>query len=106
MTAFHRSSRWAKFARKVRPVIQASLPAPCVNAFVWAGCRGVVHPDQKWDVAHRVSHHRDPFAPLSIEMVGPGHTKCNRIAGGKEGRQKQLARGRPNPRLPHEGSGW
>jgi hypothetical protein len=106
MTAFHRSSRWAAFTRKVRPILSAQLPAPCVNAFTWDGCAGVVMPGQAFDVSHIISHNVDPAQPLSLEMVGVAHTRCNRRAGGREGRAKQQRKTGEDARLPPEGSGW
>lgn len=101
MTAFHRSKEWLSFSRKVRPIIEAQLPLPCVQ-----GCGWPVLPGQRWDVSHLVSHHLNPFQPLTIEYVGPGHRHCNRSDGGKEGRAKQLQKKRDGKRLPPSGSGW
>lgn len=64
-------------------MIQASLPAPCVNACTKGG---IVQPTDTWDVAHRPGH--DAYlnaGHLSINHVGPAHRSCNRSAGGKVG---------------------
>lgn len=104
MSAIHRSSKWITFTRMARPIIARTLPAPCVDPK--PGCPGLVQPGQLWDIAHLVSHHRDPFQPLVLEAVGPAHRSCNRSQGGKEGRAKQIAHTRVDQRLPSEGSGW
>jgi hypothetical protein len=108
MTRFHRSKEWAAFSKKARPILAASLPLPCVNAYRWEGCRGVVHPGETFDVAHIVSHGVDPTQPLDMSRVGAAHSRCNRRAGAAEGGRKRAAqRKASNPkRLPPAGSGW
>lgn len=109
MTAFHRSAAWAAFSKRARPILAASLPAPCVNAGRWAGCRGVVHPGEAFDVAHIVSHNVDPTQPLDLSRVGPAHRLCNRKAGAAEGGRKRARTREGGPdakRLPPAGSGW
>lgn len=100
MSAIHRTKEWARFTRKVRPTIAAALPSPCVE------CGRAVMPGQRFDVAHIISHARDPFQPLSPELVGPAHPSCNRSAGAKENRARQLQRKRDADRLPSADSGW
>jgi hypothetical protein len=104
MSAIHRTSKWGTFTRMARPIIARTLPAPCVDPK--PGCPGIVTPDQPWDVAHLVSHHLDPFQPLTLAAVGPAHRTCNRTQGGKEGRAKQLQARRTDQRLPDKDSGW
>lgn len=88
----------------MRPIIKATLPAPCINP--GPGCSGIVQPDDRFDVSHLTSHHLDPWQPLTAEMVGPAHVSCNRRAGGKEGRAKQIEVKRIDRRLPSVTSGW
>ncbi len=104
VSAIHRTAEWGAFTRKVRPMIEATLPAPCVNPS--AICPGLVEPGSRFDVAHLVSHHLDPSQPLTPSAVGPAHPRCNRVAGAKEGRAKQLRAKREDAKLPPEGSGW
>lgn len=106
MTTFHRSSRWSSFSKKARPIIKAALPLPCVNAYAWEGCTGVVYPHEQFDVAHIISHHLDPFSALDMSSVGAAHSRCNRRAGGREGRAKQLKAKAENKKLPTADSGW
>ncbi|MGN7976522.1 hypothetical protein ACTJJ4_03030 [Microbacterium sp. 22195] len=109
MTRFHRTKEWASFSKKARPILAAALPLPCVNAYRWEGCRGVVMPGEAFDVAHIISHNVDPFQPLDMSMVGAAHQRCNRRAGAAEGgrkRAQQKARGGDDKRLPPAGSGW
>jgi hypothetical protein len=105
MSAIHRTKQWAKFTRMARPIITAQLPRPCVNH-----CGRMVEPGQRFDIGHLISHAIDPSQPLSLELVGPAHPGCNRQAGGREGRAKQLRKAQPlqqqDQRLPREGSGW
>jgi hypothetical protein len=106
VTAYHRTSRWLTFTKKVRPVIQQTLPRPCVDPK--PGCPGAVQPGDLWDVAHLpgLEAHRNPWMPLSIDVVGPAHRSCNRSQGARMGRAKQLARTRTNTKLPGPESGW
>lgn len=104
MSAIHRTAKWGAFTRKVRPLIQATLPAPCVSPK--PGCPGLVQPTDKWDVSHRIDHWRDPWQLLTIEAVGPGHRSCNRWRGAKDGRAQQLQRKADGQKLPREDSGW
>ena len=104
MSAIHRTARWANFTSRVRPIIQAALPLPCVDPA--PGCPGLVQPTDKWDTAHLVAHVHDPFQALTLENVGPAHRSCNRKNGGKLGKAKQMATKRQDQRLPAEGSGW
>lgn len=109
MTRFHRTKEWAAFSKRARPIIAASLPAPCVNAYRWSGCRGVVYPGEAFDVGHIVSHNVDPTQPLDMSRVGAAHRQCNRIAGAAEGGRKRArsrAGGADDKRLPPPGSGW
>lgn len=106
VTTYHRSSRWITFSKAARKVIQPTLPRPCVDPA--PGCPGLVQPSDQWDVAHLPGHeaHRAPWLPLSIDMVGPAHRKCNRSQGARMGRAKQLVRTRSKSKLPGPESGW
>lgn len=83
VTAHHRTTEWARITKVMRPRIQATLPAPCVNR-----CQlgGVVHPDEKWDVAH-IRDLGPGMYDDSPENLGPAHPRCNRSDGGKAGAQ-------------------
>ena len=95
MTGYHKSPQWARFARKAKPIIAATLPAPCVQPRCQLG--GTVYPEQAWDIGHL------PGVALgeeTIELVGPSHRRCNRSDGGKVGRAKQLEQTRTERRRP------
>ena len=93
MSAEHRTAEWAAVRRRARPIIEASLPAPCVD------CGGPVLRSQRWQVGHRVSVAvaKQQGWPLSrihaLTNLGPSHAKargqraCNQIEGGKLGAQ-------------------
>lgn len=104
LSAIHRTAAWGRFTRRVRPMIAATLPSPCIDPK--PGCAGLVLPGDRWDVAHIVSHHLDPMQPMTPEAVGPAHAACNRWHGAKEGRAKQLRAKRDDQRLPGADSGW
>jgi len=95
MSAHHRTPAWQKFTRYARPIITASLPAPCVNR-----CQlgGIVEPGQRFDVAHIIAPEHG--GTDTLDNVGPAHARCNRSDGGKAGRTKQLAAKRTEQRLP------
>lgn len=86
MTAHHRTAEWARFVRMARPIIKASLPAPCINR-----CKkgGIVYPEQRFDVAHiiDVAH----GGTDDLQNAGPAHPGCNRSDGGRAGARKTNA---------------
>lgn len=92
MSAHHRTAAWSKVQRVMRPRIAATLPARCVN------CPHLVMPDQKWEIGHIID------AALGGTNdgtnLGPAHVRCNRSAGGKAGRAKQIATMKNERRLP------
>lgn len=90
MTAYHRSPEWARFVRKARPIIAATLPAPCVQPRCQRG--GTVHPEEQWDVAHLPGHDARLGGELSLEVVGAAHRRCNRSDGGRTGNAIQQQR--------------
>ena len=81
MSEHHRTPGWQKFTGRVRPIIAATLPAPCVQP----RCRydGIVHEGQSFDVAHIISP--DLGGEDTVDNVGPAHPKCNRSDGGRVG---------------------
>lgn len=95
MSAHHRTSAWTKITKTMRPILKASLPAPCVNHCVLGG---VVYPEQAFDVAHIVDVALGGTDDRS--NLGPAHCKCNRSDGGKAGRAKQIATKREALRYP------
>lgn len=106
MSQYHRSARWLAFTAKARPIIARTLPAPCVDPR--PGCSGVVSPGDKWDVSHLPGYSaaRNPWMPLSLEIVGPAHRGCNRTNGARDNRQRQLAAKREDDRLPSKDGEW
>ena len=91
MTGLHRTPEWHRLVRKVRPAIEASLPAPCVNR-----CKrgGTVWPGTPFDVAHIVDAVLAPELELDPSNLGPAHPACNRSAGGRLGARRNNVRNR------------
>jgi 5-methylcytosine-specific restriction endonuclease McrA len=84
MSAVHRTAAYAAFTRKVRPIIEANLPAACIR------CGGVIRPGDRWHVGHIID---DALGgELSMSNVGPEHARCNTSAGGKLGASIQAGR--------------
>jgi len=73
VSAHHRTKEWAKVTRIMRPIIQASLPAPCI------GCGRLVYPDQPFDVGHIISV--DDGGTDDPSNLGPHHRGENRRDG-------------------------
>jgi len=96
MSAHHRTPAWQRFTRYARPILRASLPAPCVQPRCQLG--GVVEVGQAFDVAHIIPPEHG--GEDSLSNVGPAHPRCNRSDGGKAGRTKQVARRQTEKRLP------
>lgn len=104
MSAHHRSKAWAAVVRRVRPLIQARLPQPCVD------CGRPVLPDQRWQVGHIVSTVAARAMGWTREQMddstnlgpshGPGSGSCNQREGGKLGAAKTHAKKRTKRRLP------
>ena len=84
----------SKDSVRLRKIIAATLPAPCVNPRLCGGA--LVYPDQAWDVGHI----GDSLArgDKSPESVGPAHRKCNRSDGGRAGASKVNAQRKTNER--------
>lgn len=86
MSQHHKAAKWSTHSPKLRKLIKAQLPLPCVD------CGNAVLPEHRWDVGHRPgSEQRDGAAP-TFENVGPSHRRnehwpinCNQKAGGKAG---------------------
>lgn len=91
MTALHRTAYWQRLSRKWRPLIQAQLPLPCVNAGAHPSCTGVVMPTDKWHLGHLPGHDYSITHDIhpTIDQIGPSHYRCNLAAGGRIGTQKQ-----------------
>lgn len=89
----HRAASWSKVLRTIKPRVQASLPAPCIEP----GCHHLVQPDDAWDLGHVVSVERALRMGWTRQMIddpsnlGPACRAKNRSNGGKAGRAKQLA---------------
>lgn len=99
VSEFHQTSAWQRARRRARPLIEASLPLPCID------CGWPVLPGDgsRWEVGH--------ITPVSIargmgwsdeeinalsnlgpsHRKGPGQRACNRIAGGRLGAAKTNA---------------
>lgn len=101
MSQHHRTPAWSVVLRTIKPRVAAALPLPCVE-----GCGRTVNPGDTFDLAHIVSvaaakrlgwTERQMNDPSNL---GPAHPKCNRSAGGRQGRAKQVAAQRQTRRLP------
>jgi 5-methylcytosine-specific restriction endonuclease McrA len=95
MTAFHRTKEWYALTRKMRPLIKASLPQPCVD------CHRLVEDGEVWELGHIHSAALHPELALEPWNLGPSHRRCNRKAGGRMGAAKtnatkQRKTGEPN----------
>lgn len=84
MSGHHRKQKWTTHAPKLREKIARTLPAPCVE------CRNPVHPDEPWQVGHRVPASQGGMPTAA--NTGPVHTRCNLKAGGKLGARTTNAR--------------
>lgn len=84
MSDFHRTKEWSRFVRQVRPVIEASLPQPCVNG---AG-RCWIMPGQAFHVAHIMDAALYPDLALDRNNVGPACSAHNLADGGRAGARK------------------
>ena len=84
MSAVHRTKEWAAFARKARPIVEASLPQRCIK------CPGIIRPGTRWQLGHIVD---DALGgEMSMSNVGPEHPHCNASSGGKLGARIQSGR--------------
>jgi hypothetical protein len=94
MSRHHIAAGWSTISARMRPIIAAQLPLPCINPK--AGCPGLVQQGQLWDVAHvgDLATGGDP------SQVGPAHRHCNRSAGGKLGASMANANRRAAKRMP------
>lgn len=93
MSRHHAAVGHTSIARVARPVIQASLPQPCIQPRCRRG--GWVHPEDRWDVAH----YTDLGLGGDPNQVGPAHLVCNRSDGGKQGARITNARKRGSESL-------
>lgn len=84
MTATHKSKEWFAFTRRMRPIIAASLPQPCVD------CGQPVMRGDKWHVGHIIPDSQG--GPMQAWNCGPSHAKCNLSAGGRMGAAKTNAK--------------
>lgn len=71
----------AAFLKRMRPIIKAQLPLPCVNPR--PGCPGIVEHVDAWDVAHVIA--LDNGGGNTPDNVGAAHAGCNRADGGRRG---------------------
>jgi 5-methylcytosine-specific restriction endonuclease McrA len=73
----HQASKHTTKEYRIRPILAAMLPAPCVE------CGQLVTPDQAWQVAHIV-----PAAmggDTTLDNCRPAHRSCNARAGAQLG---------------------
>lgn len=96
---YHAGAEWARFTRMARPIIAATLPAPCVNR-----CGKPVLPGQKWHVGHLPGHDRAlTHQPPTLQTVGPSHARCNTQAGQQLGQQLRAKTTARNTRVSRLG---
>jgi hypothetical protein len=113
MSQHHRNGGWtSKDSAHWRPIIEASLPAPCVD------CGRPIHRGDKWQVGHRVSKAEAAAMGWTkaqsnrAENLGPSHTKapgqraCNQIAGGKLGARITNTKRRTERADERQEPGW
>lgn len=84
MSRHHDASGHVAKAYRIRSVLAATLPSPCLE-----GCGRMVTREEKWHVAHII-----PAAlggQTTLENVGVAHASCNTRAGAKLG--NAIARG-------------
>lgn len=77
MSRHHRAQKWTTHQPKLRALIAASLPAPCVE------CGRAVEAEHRWHVGHRVAAAMG--GKPTIGNTGPVHVGCNQRAGGRLG---------------------
>jgi hypothetical protein len=86
MSQHHRKAWTSADAKRWRPRIAATLPAPCVD------CGREVYPEQAWQVGHiqsLASFEADGYAgSATAENLGPSHRSCNARSGGRMGAAK------------------
>lgn len=108
MSAHHRTAEWQAARRVARPIIEASLPQPCID------CGRPIERGDRWQVGHRVAAAVARRLGWTVQQInalanlGPTHAKargqraCNQIAGGLLGAAMQRTRARAARRMP----GW
>lgn len=77
MSRHHEAGGHVTKTKRIRPVLAAMLPLPCLE------CGRTVTTEQTWHVAHII-----PAAlggTTTLENVGPAHARCNTSAGAKLG---------------------
>lgn len=84
MSAVHRSAEWMRLSRRLRPELEAQLPMLCVNG----GGRCVIHPGDRFDLAHIKDAALYPELALDPDNLGVSCVKHNRSAGGTAGANK------------------
>ena len=73
MSRYHETTRHVAKASRIRPMIAASLPAPCLE------CGAIIYPGEKWHVAHIT-----PAAlggDTTLDNCRAAHVSCNTSAG-------------------------
>lgn len=92
MSAHHRTAAWAATTRRMRPLINATLPAPCVD------CGRAVMLGDRYDVGHILAQSLggsdDQF------NLGPSHISCNRKDGGRLGGLKSAKKRNRKTEIP------
>jgi 5-methylcytosine-specific restriction endonuclease McrA len=79
VSAIHRTTASLALHKKMRPLIAATLPSPCIQ------CHRPVLPDHPWQVGHILDAALHPDLALDPSNLGPVHRVCNARAGGKLG---------------------
>lgn len=95
MSRHHAAAKHTTIATRMRPIIQASLPQPCVNP--GPRCPGLVEAGQLWDVAHRGA---GLAGGSDAHDVGAAHRYCNRRDGGQRGAAITQAKRQQQRRMP------
>jgi 5-methylcytosine-specific restriction endonuclease McrA len=77
MSRHHAATHHSRDRGRVRAVIAAQLPMPCVE------CGHPVTAGQTWHVAH--IHPAMGGGRTTVDNCGPAHARCNLVAGGRMG---------------------
>lgn len=93
MSEHHRTPEWMRVTRRVRPLIKATLPAPCVD------CQRPVYPADNWHVGHILAAAHG--GTNDAWNLGPTHARCNTRAGGKIGASISNAKRKKKTETPN-----
>lgn len=104
MSEHHRTTEWLKLSALMRKAIKPQLPLPCIERRCTMG--GIVRPDQKWHVGHRISVAEAKARGWTADQInqpanlGPSHVRCNTSSGGRLGAQATNAKRQQDRRMP------